>query len=103
MNNSSSIDIKQDSLEDEKVAFAAEDERNNKRKVMPRRRQSNFDSLVSMSIGDEDDEGYITLPESTHTLLHTQPMNSLPFAFSVGIALLSISCLVLVLWNFECR
>ena len=45
-----------------------------------------------MSIGDEDDEGYITLPESTHTLLHT-------FAFSVGIALLSISCLVLVLWN----
>ncbi|KAL7458616.1 hypothetical protein ACHAWC_010206 [Mediolabrus comicus] len=100
MNNSSSIDIEQDSLEDEKVAFAAtEDERNNKRKVMPRRRQSNFDSIISMSIGDEDDEGYITLPESTHTLLHTQPMNSLPFAFSVGIALLSISCLVLVIWN----
>ena len=92
MNNSSS----QDSL-DEKASFAVtEDERDNKRKLTSRRRRQ-FDSI--MSIGDEDDKRYITLPQSTHTFLHTQPMNSLPFAFSMGIAVLSIFCLVLVLWN----
>jgi hypothetical protein len=37
------------------------------------------------------------LPASTHTLLHTEPIFSFPFLFSLGIAVLSALCLVLVL------
>lgn len=41
----------------------------------------------------------MTLPASTHTLLHTEPINSVAFLFSLGIAALSASCLLLVLAN----
>lgn len=41
----------------------------------------------------------MTLPASTHTLLHTEPINSIAFLFSLGIAALSVSCLLLVLAN----
>jgi len=34
-------------------------------------------------------EEVITLPESTHSFLFTEPVNSLPFAFGVGIAVIS--------------
>lgn len=37
------------------------------------------------------------LPASTHTLLHTEPVCSFPFFFSLGIAVLSALCLILVL------
>lgn len=47
----------------------------------------------------KDDDGYNgnTLPESTHTLLFTEPINSRAFQFSFAIAALSILCLLLAL------
>ena len=39
----------------------------------------------------------IQLPQSTHSLLFTEPVLSVPFAFAVGIMLLSFVCLALVL------
>jgi len=39
------------------------------------------------------------LPESTHTLLFTEPVCSPPFAFAVGIAIMSYLCLILTLEN----
>mmetsp|Transcript_19848 Transcript_19848/g.33804 ORF Transcript_19848/g.33804 Transcript_19848/m.33804 type:complete len:668 (-) Transcript_19848:2283-4286(-) len=45
----------------------------------------------------EDDNDPITLPESTHTLLFTEPINSTPFIWSFLIAVVSILCLVLAL------
>lgn len=44
-------------------------------------------------------EEVITLPESTHSFLFTEPVNSLPFAFGVGIAVISYTCLALALQN----
>ena len=44
-------------------------------------------------------EEVITLPESTHSFLFTEPVNSLPFAFGVGIAGISYTCLALSLQN----
>ncbi len=41
----------------------------------------------------------MSLPESTHTLLITEKILSIPFAFAVGVACLSFSCLLLVLLN----
>jgi len=50
---------------------------------------------------DTKDEAFdsIMLPESTHTLLFTEPINSNAFEFSVSIAGLSILCLLLALTN----
>lgn len=39
----------------------------------------------------------ITLPESTHSFLFTEPVGSAPFLFGVGIMLLSVTCLLLAL------
>ena len=44
-------------------------------------------------------EEVITLPESTHSFLFTEPINSLPFAFAIGIAVISYTCLALSLQN----
>jgi len=41
----------------------------------------------------------MSLPESTHTLLITEKIISIPFLFSLGIACLSATCLLLVLLN----
>eukprot|EP00985_Skeletonema_marinoi_P022295 scaffold14206_cov95-Skeletonema_marinoi.AAC.2 len=53
------------------------------------------------TIDDTKDEDFdpITLPQSTHTLLFTEPVCSKPFLFSVAIATLSILCLLLALTN----
>ena len=53
------------------------------------------------TIDDTKDEDFdpITLPQSTHTLLFTETMNSKPFLFSVAIAALSVLCLLLALTN----
>jgi len=40
---------------------------------------------------------YMELPASTLTLLHTEPIFSIAFLFSLGIATLSAMCLILVL------
>ena len=48
---------------------------------------------------DDKDFDPITLPESTHTLLFTEPIHSKAFLFSLGIAALSILCLLLALAN----
>ena len=45
------------------------------------------------------DEEALTLPESTHSFLFTEPINSIPFYFSVGIAAMSYACLILALIN----
>mmetsp|Transcript_2542 Transcript_2542/g.3810 ORF Transcript_2542/g.3810 Transcript_2542/m.3810 type:complete len:648 (+) Transcript_2542:57-2000(+) len=53
------------------------------------------------TIDDTKDEDFdpITLPQSTHTLLFTEPVCSKSFQFSVAIATLSILCLLLALTN----
>lgn len=48
---------------------------------------------------DNTTEKYLELPDSTHTLLHTEPIASIPFLFSLAIAVLSATCLLLVLVN----
>lgn len=48
---------------------------------------------------DDDDLDPVTLPKSTHTLLFTEPINSIPFVVSVVIAAISIECLYLALFN----
>ncbi|KAL3800886.1 hypothetical protein ACHAW5_002037 [Stephanodiscus triporus] len=58
-------------------------------------------------VDDDDEEGDpdesvpepITLPESTHTLLFTQPATSVPFAFAVAIAIVCYTCFVMALVN----
>lgn len=47
----------------------------------------------------EEDFDVITFPESTHTLLFTEPINSRAFQFSFSIAGLSLLCLFLALIN----
>ncbi|KAL7518261.1 hypothetical protein ACHAWX_003107 [Stephanocyclus meneghinianus] len=54
---------------------------------------------LSKDFDSQANEQYMTLPASTHTLLHTEPINSVAFLFSLGIAVLSASCLLLVLAN----
>ena len=41
----------------------------------------------------------VEIPASTHRLLFTQPVRSLPFAYAVGVALLLLCSLDLVCWN----
>ena len=48
---------------------------------------------------DDHEEDYTVLPESTHTLLHTEKIASVPFVYAVFIAGLSMLCLLLVLLN----
>jgi len=59
---------------------------------------------------DDDDDGDdgdpdesvaepIALPQSTHTLLFTQPATSFPFVFAIAVALVCCSCLVMALLN----
>eukprot|EP00984_Skeletonema_dohrnii_P016809 scaffold7526_cov115-Skeletonema_dohrnii-CCMP3373.AAC.8 len=61
-------------------------------------------SAVVSAVGTIDDKkdadfDPITLPQSTHTLLFTEPVCSKSFQFSVAIATLSILCLLLALTN----
>ena len=51
------------------------------------------------SSSDDADLDPIILPKSTHTLLFTEPINSVPFAIGLFIASLSIICLLLALFN----
>ncbi|KAL7461130.1 hypothetical protein ACHAXS_001558, partial [Conticribra weissflogii] len=49
---------------------------------------------------DENDHNEpILLPQSTHTLLSTEPVFSFPFIFAVIIAIMSAMCLILALMN----
>ena len=48
---------------------------------------------------DNNNEKYVGLPASTHTMLHTEQITSIPFLFSLGVAILAASCLLLVLVN----
>ena len=45
------------------------------------------------------DEEALTLPESTHSFLFTERINSIPFYFGLGIAAMSYACLILALIN----
>lgn len=60
------------------------------------------DSMMRGSTIDGDGKGTydpvpIQLPQSTHSLLFTEPIWSVPFAFSIAILALSITCLVLAI------
>ena len=48
-----------------------------------------FNSYYKDNTDIKTREEVITLPESTHSFLFTEPVNSLPFAFGVGIAVIS--------------
>jgi hypothetical protein len=58
-------------------------------------------STISRKLSNDDQsehaDTHIELPASTHTLLHTEPICSIAFLFSLGIAVLSSLCLILVL------
>merc|ERR1719491_245099 len=41
----------------------------------------------------------VTIPESTHTFLFSEDVNSVPFAFSLVIAVISYTCLIMALIN----
>ena len=57
------------------------------------------ESKDAQSLREQEREALdpIQLPQSTHSLLFTEPVLSVPFAFAVGILLLSFVCLALVL------
>ena len=46
-----------------------------------------------------DEEEPLTIPQSTHSFLFTEDINSMPFLFSVGIAGICCTCLLLALIN----
>jgi hypothetical protein len=55
---------------------------------------------MGMLINDVDDtkcDGELTIPESTHSFLFTEPVTSLPFLFSLYIAVMSYGCLIIAL------
>ena len=54
---------------------------------------------LSSEYEDLEHEHFIDLPASTHTFLHTEPIFSVAFLFSLGMAVLSAMCLFLVLIN----
>lgn len=63
-----------------------------------------YKKIIELNGEEKDTDGYHTdsydtLPESTHNFLHICPVNSFPFVFALGIATLSLLCLVLVLLN----
>ena len=60
-------------------------------RTMKRKLSSEYENL--------EHEHLIDLPASTHTFLHTEPIFSVAFVFSLGIAVLSAMCLFLVLIN----
>ena len=55
-------------------------------------------SIDDYNIKKYDHESF-TLPESTHSLLFTEPIRSMPFVFSIGIAAMSYASLSLALCN----
>ena len=58
------------------------------------------DSKTNGHNGEEEDaKDPIQLPQSTHSLLFTAPILSLPFAFAFGILVVSICCLALAFAN----
>lgn len=57
---------------------------------------------MGMLIKEVDDtkcdiEGELTIPESTHSFLFTEPVTSLPFLFSLYIVVMSYGCLIIAL------
>jgi hypothetical protein len=57
------------------------------------------DGLNDVDDEKEDENDPITLPESTHALLFTEPINSKPFFMSFLIAAMSVLCLLLALFD----
>ena len=60
-------------------------------------RTDDYDDEKDILIGNSNSQGEYHLAESTHSLLITEPIASLPFMFGVLSIALSISCLCLVL------
>jgi hypothetical protein len=60
-------------------------------------RMDDYDDEKDILIGNSNSQGEYHLAESTHSLLITEPIASIPFMFGVLSIALSISCLCLVL------
>ncbi len=60
-------------------------------------RMEDYEDEKDILIGNSNSQGEYHLAESTHSLLITEPITSLPFMFGVFSIALSISCLCLVL------
>lgn len=60
-------------------------------------RMDDYDDEKDILIGNSNSQGEYHLAESTHSLLITEPIASLPFMFGLFSIALSISCLCLVL------
>ncbi|KAL7533728.1 hypothetical protein ACHAXR_006358 [Thalassiosira sp. AJA248-18] len=54
-------------------------------------------SINDVANSKNSSEGALKLPESTHSFLFTEPVCSIPFLFSLGIAAISYGCLALAL------
>ena len=82
------------------TSSSTDDEDNEAQSGAPIGTDDNVDHLYSGS--SRNDGGVadpVEIPASTHSLLFTQPVRSLPFAYAVGVALLSLCSLALVSWN----
>jgi len=62
--------------------------------------ENDTEQIISTSCNDNDDhEETIQLPQSTHCLLFTENICSLPFAVALAVAFISMSCLILALFD----
>ena len=58
------------------------------------------DDKIPLDLSDREHiKDPVQLPQSTHSLLFSEPVCSLPFAFAVGILLISFGCLGLAFVN----
>jgi len=57
-------------------------------------RLSETDDVKESSTYEEEP---LTIPQSTHSFLFTEPPNTMPFYFGLGIAVMSFTCLILAL------
>ena len=55
--------------------------------------------MTAMEISTEYEEEALTLPESTHSFLFTEPAGSAPFLFGLIITAMTYACLVLAFLN----
>ena len=63
--------------------------------------ENDTEQIISTSCNHDDDEHEetIQLPQSTHCLLFTENICSLPFAVALAVAFISMSCLILALFD----
>ena len=65
--------------------------------IMSSHNNMDIDEVKEEKLYDEEEP--LTIPQSTHSFLFTEDINSMPFLFSVGIAGICCTCLLLALIN----